>query len=277
MSEPTNNKQQLVIHSTWNESRNEEFPEVLDFRRKWQTLGFNVSIVPNEYIRKDIETLDREVPSLGLLKMFDNLTSTIMTFDVWRFTKLYLAGGIFADVDVEPLQGIIQHVQLSQDRNVAVLFEETNWPDNMFSRFIIPKISDYTELPAYGTCVLISPGPRNPFFLDVLREMHPEKWVHFKEPTRTLMSAGPGHVTRFVKKRKDVFLVGWKERQSAYIHHGFGTWKSWSPKELAIVNHIVRVVIIMLSLLVLRKTRLCKALRKGKPQAALPIQHHHPH
>jgi len=247
---------------------------VLAYRRKWQTLGFNVSIVPNEYIRRDIETLDQEVPSLGLLQMFDNLATTNMMFDVWRYTKLYLEGGIFADVDVEPFQGIIQHVHLAHDRNVAVLFEESNWPDNMFSRFIIPKISDYPELPAYGTCVVIAPGPRNPFFLDVLREMHPEQWVNFREPTRTLMSVGPGHVTRFVKKRNDVFLVGRKERQSAYIHHGFGTWKSWSPKELATINHAVRVVMIMLSLVFFRKTRLCKLLRKGRPQAALPVRHH---
>jgi hypothetical protein len=80
---------QFVVHSTWNESRNDEFPQVAEYLLKWQALDFTVSVTTNHAIRKDVVTLDRLIPSIELLKMFDNLATTNMKFDVWRYgTKL---------------------------------------------------------------------------------------------------------------------------------------------------------------------------------------------
>lgn len=223
---------QFVVHSTWNESRNDEFPQVLEYRQKWKALGFTVSVTPNHAIRKDIVTLDRLVPSIELLKIFDALATTNMKFDVWRYAKLYLEGGIYADVDVEPLSVLKKWVAISRKQQKPVLFEESNWPSNVLTRTLIPLVSDYEQLPAYGTCVVISPGPRHELFLTLLQEMHPERWLHVKEPKRTLMSVGPGLVTEFVQKHAgEVILVPYKQRATVYVHHGFGTWKSWVPKE----------------------------------------------
>jgi len=239
----------FVVHSTWNESRNDEFPQVLEYRRKWQQLGFPVVVTPNQDIRNDIQTLDTLEPSLSLLQKFDNLATTNMKFDVWRYTKLYLEGGMYADVDVEPLEGVVRYTALADSSHRPIIFEESNWPSNVVTRFLIPKLSDYDHLPAYGTCLVISPTtPRNDFFLQLLREMHPDEWLNVKEPKRTLMSVGPGHVTRFVQTHvSDAILVGYRERSSVYIHHGFGTWKSWAPKEIVLASRsIVGVVLLLL-------------------------------
>lgn len=241
----------LVVHSTWNESRNDEFPQVLEYRQKWLSLGFEVKVTPNQDIRSDIVALDKLEPSLFLLQMFDyHLATTNMKYDVWRYTKLYLEGGIYADADVEPLEGILHYASLSSQENKPIIFEESNWPSNTFTKTLIPLVSDYHHLPAYGTCLVVSPStPHNAFLLSLLKEMHPDDWKHVKEPKRTLMSVGPGHVTQYIQTHPDEsILVGYKQRSTVYIHHGFGTWKSWMPKEVAILCKSITGILLLLIL-----------------------------
>ena len=260
----------FVVYSTWNESRNVEFPQVLEYRQKWQQVGFPVMLTPNQDIRKDIVELDTQVPSLKLLEKFDNLATTNMKYDVWRYAKLYLNGGIYADVDVEPLEGLVEYASLSESSNQPIIFEESSWPNNWLTRFLIPLVSDYDHLPAYGTCLVISPTtPRNDFFLQLLQDMHPDEWLHVNEPKRTLMSVGPGFVTRFVQQHpRHAILVGYKDRHKVYIHHGFGTWKSWMPKEIVLAERgIVGAVI----LLVLYKTHKRWKPRRKTHANATPV------
>lgn len=261
-------KTKFVVHSTWNESRNDEFPQVLLYRQKWQKLGFSVQLTPNQDIRNDIQKLNDLAPSLNLLEMFDNLSTTNMKFDVWRYTKLFLEGGIYSDVDVEPLEGIKRYAALSESTNKPILFEESAWPSNIVTKFIIPLLSDYDRLPAYGTCLLISPTqPRNEFFIQLLRDMHPSEWLHVKEPKRTLMSVGPGHVTRFITEHpssESILRVGYKQRASVYIHHGFGTWKSWMPKEVVLARRsIVGIGILFLLYKFVKRWKHRPAVRKA--------------
>jgi Glycosyltransferase sugar-binding region containing DXD motif len=265
----------LVVHSTWNESLNEAFPQVLEYRSKWEALGFEVFITPNEKIREDILAMDQLIPLFDLLTMFDNLATTNMKFDVWRYTKLYLEGGIYADVDVEPLNNrIVEYVKQSQMTGLPVIFEESNWPNNVWTRFLIPRLSDYNELPSYGSCVVVSPGRQNAFFLDLLQDMHPDRWLQAKEPQRTLMSVGPGHVTQFVKRQPSmVTLVGYHDREQVFIHHGFGTWKMWMPKEYWAAYYISMVLslIIVGILFSLKFQKRCCLLRRRKTVVVYPI------
>jgi Glycosyltransferase sugar-binding region containing DXD motif len=239
----------LVVHSTWNESNNEAFPQVLEYRHKWEALGFEISLTPDEAIRNDILALHMLEPSLDLLNLFDNLATNVMRYDVWRYTKLYLDGGLYADVDIEPLMGggIADYVKQSQLSGLPVFFEESNLPSNIFTRFIIPQVSDYMYFPSYGNSVMIAPGPQNAFFLDLLRSMHPEKWRLTAEPKRTLMSTGPGLVTQFIKHQPStVVIVGYLDRKQAYIHHMFGTWKSWMPREYWVAYYFTMAMSMML-------------------------------
>lgn len=237
-----------VIHSTWNESRNNEFPEVLQYRSRWEDLGFLIAVTGNDKIEEDVARLDKLFPSHKFLSKFQRLATKNMQFDFWRYTKLYLEGGVYADVDVEPLPGIADWIERARHENKTVFFEEANVPDNAFSRFVVPLVSDYTELPAYATCVVISPGPGASIFVDILDDMDPQRWLHVREPRRTLLSVGPGYVTHFIKHRdeNDMIKVSYKQRKLAYAHHGFGTWKSWLPKEYILVLTITPLAVLAL-------------------------------
>ncbi len=237
-----------VIHSTWNESRNDEFPEVIKYRNIWEDLGYIIAVTPNDRIHEDVARLDALFPSHQFLSKFEQLATKNMQFDFWRYAKLYLEGGVYADVDVEPLPGISDWIDRARSENKTIFFEEANVPDKAIYRFLVPLVSDYTELPAYATCVVISPGPGASIFVDILDEMDPKRWLHIREPKRTLLSVGPGYVTHFIKQRQehDMFTVSYKQRKLAYSHHGFGTWKSWLPKEYILALTITPLVILVL-------------------------------
>jgi Glycosyltransferase sugar-binding region containing DXD motif len=217
------------VFSTWNESRTVEYPQVLEYRRDWQRLGFDFVITPNDAIREDVVALAKVTQQDDLLEKFDRLATTNMQFDFWRYAKLYMEGGIYADVDVDPLAGLAHWQDQAERQDKVVLFEES--PDyyahSKLLQYLRPWITNYQELPSYASCIVIAPHPKAKFFLELLQDVDPEQWIHSLEPRRTLMTVGPGHLTRFAKTRtlQDVILAPRCQGQLAYQHIGFGTWK----------------------------------------------------
>ncbi|CAB9509125.1 Glycosyltransferase sugar-binding region containing DXD motif [Seminavis robusta] len=222
--------QQHKVWSTWNESRTEEFPQILEYRGHWERFGFEVAITPNSDIRQDVEALVRETQAPQFLQAFDSLATTNMQYDFWRYAKLYLNGGIYADVDVDPLTDIAYWQALAEEQNKVVIFEETASfaANSTLMELLRPYVTNFQEFPSYASCVLIAPAPKAPFFLDLIHTIHPDQWVNVPEPTRTLMTAGPGLLTRFAKTRRDVIMASKAQGKLSYVHNGFGTWKSKS-------------------------------------------------
>ena len=251
MKEKTNNGS-LVVHLTWAEKRkgkvNDKLPMILAFRRKWENLGFTVSVTRDESIRSDIQRFQALFPSENFLSKYDNLSSRVMQIDFWRLVKLYLEGGVYADADIEPLPGIVHWARRAQTESKSIFFQESSYPDDAIHRFLIPLLSDYTEHPSYANCIMVAPGPGAGLFLELLNNTEPERWLKVRDPRRTLMTAGPGHVTQFIKYRsvKDFLKVDFRQRQSVYIHHGFGSWKSWAPKEYNILMMLMLVCVVVL-------------------------------
>ena len=219
-----------TVHSTWNEELNDKFPQVLEYRSAWKKLGYDVQVTPNKDIRLDVVRLDDEYKDDDFLSVFDSLETENMKFDFWRYTKLYLEGGIYADVDVEPHSEILFWERQTKERKSVVIFEESpTWVANCtICNIVRPLVSNFPEFPAYASCLVITPGPRAPFLLDLLRCVKPEQWQHTREPRKTLMTAGPGLLTRFAKTRDDVIIGSRGNGKLAYTHRGFGTWKSAS-------------------------------------------------
>lgn len=218
------------VYSTWNETLNSKFPKVLQFRHGWTELGFVVHVTNDDEVRCDIIRLDQEGHRMGddFLNVFDRLETPVMKFDFWRYAKLYLDGGVYADVDIEPHPSMTTWMNMAQEQNKVVLFEETHeYVRNCTLCHIIGSwFFNFPMYPSFANSIMIAPGPRAPFFLDLLREVDPEKWSNERDPRKTLMRTGPGLVTVFSATRNDVFFVGRNEGLLAYTHHGFGTWKS---------------------------------------------------
>jgi Glycosyltransferase sugar-binding region containing DXD motif len=264
--------QNRVVFSTWNESRTAEYPHVLEYRHDWQRLGFDVVITPNDAIREDVVALVKETQQEDLLHKFDRLASTNMQFDFWRYAKLYMEGGIYADVDVDPLVGISYWHEQAERQDKVVLFEESPsiFAHSTLLQILRPWISNYQEFPSYASCLVIAPQPKAKFFLDLLQDVDPEQWIHSREPRRTLMTVGPGHVTRFAKSRTqpDVILAPRSQGQKAYLHIGFGTWKPSSTLKFEkygkLIPVFLGVLFLWLGLLLNRSLARMKQRRKDK-------------
>lgn len=235
-----------TVHSTWNEELNHKFPQVLEYRSAWKQLGYDVQVTPNKNIRLDVVRLHDERKDDDFLGVFDSLETENMKFDFWRYTKLYLEGGIYADVDVEPhSQMPFWEGQAKEHKSVVIFEESPSWVRNCtICKIVRPLVSNFPEFPAYASCVIITPGPRAPFFLDLLRDVKPQQWQHIREPRKTLMTAGPGLLTRFAKTRDDVIIGTRKDGKLAYTHRGFGTWKPAST--LAFEKYGALVVLLAL-------------------------------
>jgi hypothetical protein len=216
-----------IVHSTWNEELNDKFPQVLTYRSAWKQLGYDVQVTPNADIRSDVVRLHKELKEDDFLGVFDNLKTENMQYDFWRYTKMYLEGGVYADVDVEPHEEMPVWEQEAKEKKSVVIFEESpTWVGNCtICKAFRPLVSNFPEFPAYASCVIITPGPRAPFFLDLLRDVKPDQWQHTREPRKTLMTAGPGLLTVFAKTRDDVIVGTRNDGKLAYTHRGFGTWK----------------------------------------------------
>jgi hypothetical protein len=216
-----------IVHSTWNEELNDKFPQVLEYRSAWKQLGYDVQITNNADIRSDVVRLQEEQNEDDFLGVFDSLETENMQYDFWRYTKLYLEGGVYSDVDVEPHEEMPQWELKATEKNSVVVFEESpTWVGNCtICKAFRPLVSNFPEFPAYASCVIISPGKRAPFFLDILRQVDPEQWQDTREPRKTLMTAGPGLLTVFAKTRDDVLVGTRNDGKQAYTHRGFGTWK----------------------------------------------------
>lgn len=232
---------------------------VLEYRSHWEKYGFEVRVTPNEDIRNDVKKLANETQQNHLLEKFDNLKTRNMQFDFWRFSKLYLVGGTYADVDIDPKSHIEYWQQKAKDENSVVIFEEsaTIAAHSKVIQFLRPFVSNFQEFPSYASCVIIAPRPKAPFFLDVLNAVDMDQWSSEKEPRRTLMTTGPGLLTRVAKTRKtnDIILASRADGLKTYSHNGFGTWKSSSTKRFEQHSSFVSIIALAYFLWKTWKTR----------------------
>lgn len=234
-----------IVHFTWNERLNDHYPQVLEYRNRWQIAGFQVRVTPNADIRNDVVTLEKALHRSDMIPKFDSLETDNMRYDYWRYTKLYLEGGVYSDVDVLPGLALHDWVKKSASTNHPVFFEGSNWPHNGFFRFFVPLVSDYQSLPSMDTCLVISATPGSKALIALLDAMDPGKWANAPEPRKTLMAVGPGIVSEFTRSRPDVIKVYFWDRKRAYKHVGFGTWKSGVPREY---NYLIQSTFLLLLL-----------------------------
>jgi Glycosyltransferase sugar-binding region containing DXD motif len=218
------------VYTTWNETLNSKFPAVLQYRHGWEALGFNVHVTNDDQVRSDIIRLNQDRIDSDFLDVFDRLETPVMKYDFWRYTKLFLDGGIYADVDIEPHPSMTRWMNTAVEQQKVVLFEET---PEYARNCALCKIMGYwffnfQQYPSFANCIMIAPGPNASFFLDLLRDVDPEKWSKERDPRKTLMTTGPGLLTDFCASRDDVMFVGRNEGVLAYTHHGFGTWKPFT-------------------------------------------------
>jgi hypothetical protein len=90
----------------------------------------------------------------------------LLCIDFWRYTKLFLEGGVYADANVEPLDKIVKWVRWARLENQTVFFEESNFHNMIYllSHIVVPLVTNYTELPTFATVSFFRPAPALQFF-----------------------------------------------------------------------------------------------------------------
>lgn len=112
------NKVPKVIHQTWKSKKLEG--DKLEYSQKWRKLHPDYDY--RFYDDKDLrELVERTFPHF--LRFYDNFTSVIERVDFARYVMLYVYGGIYSDLDVEPFENLDGILSKLESINKVVLLE----------------------------------------------------------------------------------------------------------------------------------------------------------
>ena len=124
-----------------------------------------------------------------------------MRADMWRYTALYLYGGVYADVDIVA-KPIVELVNAHLNRSGVVFVESlpSPWLLGFFVRFLY--LTDMVRVPQYRNCIMVARQglPLMKLTLDaiVLKFKNPPP-LRPAEPAYTLELTGPGVFTDAIK------------------------------------------------------------------------------
>ena len=134
--------------------------------------------------------------------MYDALETGVMRADMWRYTALYLYGGVYADVDIVAKPPIVELVNAHLNRSGVVFVESlpSPWLLGFFVRFLY--LTDMVRVPQYRNCIMVARQglPLMKLTLDaiVLKFKNPPP-LRPAEPAYTLELTGPGVFTDAIK------------------------------------------------------------------------------
>ena len=88
--------------------------------------------------------------------MYDALETGVMRADMWRYTALYLYGGVYADVDIVAKPPIVELVNAHLNRSGVVFVESlpSPWLLGFFVRFLY--LTDMVRVPQYRNCIMVA-------------------------------------------------------------------------------------------------------------------------
>ena len=89
----------VLLHQTVKSLQNATSQE-LEWRRSWEMLGFSVRLADDSICREDIKRLVAVTGNCEYLAVFDSLETGVQRSDMWRYSALFLYGGVYADTDV---------------------------------------------------------------------------------------------------------------------------------------------------------------------------------
>lgn len=112
------------------------------------------------------------------LRTFDNLPYGIQRADAIRYCILYVFGGVYCDLDLEPL-GNLENLFPNEGVYLMASSNSTNYYTNSF----------------------MASSPNNPFWMEVLLEiMKPKQWWAIGKHLEVMSTTGPQMIDRVAKK-----------------------------------------------------------------------------
>ena len=198
----------------------------LEWRHSWEVLGFVVRLANDSRCREDLQSLVAQTGNTHYLAVYDALETGVQRSDMWRYTALYLYGGVYADKDVEakpPMATLLNSLSRDLNRSGVVFVESlpSPWLVGFIARFLY--VTDMVRLPQFRNCVMISckghPVMRATLDAIVAKFKAPSAFRP-SEPTHTLELTGPGIFTDAIKSIASEGLLDAIKIQSSSVSRG---------------------------------------------------------
>jgi mannosyltransferase OCH1-like enzyme len=231
--------QRKIIHQTW---KDENIPD------KWKNskeswIKYHPDWQYKLWTDKDNEELIRNYFP-WFLKTYLNFEYNIQRADAIRYCILYLYGGVYCDLDLEPLN------------NLDDLF------NNSGLYFIFSGNTNYI----YTNSLMASSSPRESIFFKMINEtMKATPFWCLGKHLEVMYSTGPLMVDRIIKKYNKTINVlpsnvifspicaktGCKSKLTRFKDLGGGSWNSWDSKFYNFIMCNYNTIIIFLLLFII--------------------------
>jgi len=218
------------VHLTW-ETR--DLPKEQDkYREAWLGLGFKISISDSSERLADFERLSRLLNNSDYVKVYKELETPVQKADLWKYCKIFMDGGLYADIDIEPMPSLRSFVTEHSDAEL-LLFHENS--DTWFERlkvWIGPPVSTLTYVPQvranFFGAVAAHEGLKRTLDNVVTNVLKKGMKSQLHDLRSTLMLTGPGIFTRSLLEfggNPGTVATTYRDGSRLFSHNGMGTWK----------------------------------------------------
>jgi hypothetical protein len=219
------------------------------WRESWSEQSFTTTLQGDDENRKDMVRLSEKLNTTKYMETYDGLPANIQRVDMWRYAKLFLDGGIYADIDISATACTLHLLQTyfartTQSNDLLVLKETLDFGSDRLIRSLLQirpfgvfhsmGLDTTIRYPQYRQSIMIAGPPERRVFLDTLDmivERFQTKWYEqFPHKARqTLELTGPGVFTDAMNQNlaqdSSSTVVSRGAGDKLFVHFRMGTWK----------------------------------------------------
>ena len=214
------------------------------WRASWQELGFQLQTANDSECRADMERLALQTGQLDYLHVYDALETGVQRADMWRYSALYLYGGVYADVDVVAKPQMVELLNANPNRSGIVFVESmpTPWLIGFFARFLY--VTDMVRVPQYRNCIMVARkgwGAMRLTLDNIVAKFKNPPALRPAEPTFTLELTGPGIFTDSIKACDDAAGLAKASSAISAVGRPGGERVAWPQLRAASAEHLAQM------------------------------------
>ena len=214
------------------------------WRESWQDLGFKLQTANDSECRADMERLALQTGQLDYLHVYDALETGVQRADMWRYSALYLYGGVYADVDVVAKPQMVELLNANPNRSGIVFVESmpTPWLIGFFARFLY--VTDMVRVPQYRNCIMVARkgwGAMRLTLDNIVAKFKNPPALRPAEPTFTLELTGPGIFTDSIKACDDAAGLAKASSAISAVGRPGGERVAWPQLRAASAEHLAQM------------------------------------
>ena len=238
-----------TLHQTW---ETQKLPlQLYLWHVQWDIAGLETTITDDAQRIIDVARLGDE-KYVKAFEVLQRMGVPSCVADFWRYAKIYLDGGVYADIDVTPSEEFSKNFT---NGTSMVIVEETMRLGILGHAAVFLGLTDIRRYPQYSAAFLAaSPGhPILRYALDLCVEniQHPTFPLD-KEPIASLELCGPPVLTDAVriylseKPQEDTIRIIPRKQARGILfeHHNLGSWKHYTSKEVTILSYVLVIAVL---------------------------------